>query len=214
MGDITKRSSDTFQHHGLQDLLTALLPRPNKPTSSAIWRMAPGAPSSTIPMIWPRPSHGRVGSGSFLCSWLLSAKSEDGRPVSHSEGDPYRKAQIHDASPSRLLGASKSIDPNQQAREEIQEAVFSRDEIMELPLQLQTQYFKVDESSVKLSVVSRLELKGVHFRKADGRNIDNLTVATVIFDDNGNFVAGGEKLVTMKLSRLYLRKTNSVRPYR
>ena len=97
------------------------------------------------------------------------------------------------------MAPRKVSDPNQQAREEIQEAVFSRDEIMELPLQLQTQYFKVDESSVKLSVVSRLELKGVHFRKADGRNIDNLTVATVIFDDNGNFVAGGEKLVTMKL---------------
>ncbi len=93
----------------------------------------------------------------------------------------------------------KVDDPAQQAREEIQEAVFSRDEIMELPLQLQTQYFKVDESSVHLSVVSRLELKGIHFRKADGRNLDNLVVATVIFDDNGNFVTGGEKIVTMKL---------------
>ena len=97
------------------------------------------------------------------------------------------------------MAPRKVSDPNQQAREEIQEAVFSRDEIMELPLQLQTQYFKVDESSVKLSVVSRLELKGVHFRKADGRNIDNLTVATVIFDDNGNFVAGGENDDHLKL---------------
>ncbi len=93
----------------------------------------------------------------------------------------------------------KVDDPAQQAKAEIQDAVFSRDEIMELPLQLQTQYFKVDETSVHLSVVSRLDLKGIHFRKADGRNLDNLVVATVIFDDNGNFVAGGEKLVTMKL---------------
>ncbi len=93
----------------------------------------------------------------------------------------------------------KFKDPAEQAKEEIQEAVFSRDEILDLPLQLQTQYFKGEDSSVHLSVVSRLELKGVHFRKAEGRNFDNLTLATVIFDDNGNFVTGGEKLVTMKL---------------
>jgi VWFA-related protein len=93
----------------------------------------------------------------------------------------------------------KVTDPNQQAKDEIQEAVFSRDEIMDLPLQLQTQYFKADASNVRLSVVSRLELGSVHFRKADGRNFDNLTLATVIFDDNGNYVTGGEKVVQMKL---------------
>lgn len=93
----------------------------------------------------------------------------------------------------------KVADPQQQARNEIQEAVFSRDEILELPLQMQTQYFKVDESSVHLSVVSRLDVKGIHFRKNEGRNFDNLVLATVIFDDNGNYVTGGEKVVTMKL---------------
>lgn len=93
----------------------------------------------------------------------------------------------------------KVDDPELQARNEIQEAVFSRDEILDLPLQLQTQYFKGDASPVHLSVVSRLDLKGVHFRKADGRNLDIITLATVIFDDNGNFVTGGEKIVTMKL---------------
>ncbi|HEX4645918.1 MAG TPA: hypothetical protein VH598_09945, partial [Verrucomicrobiae bacterium] len=29
--------------------------------------------------------------------------------------------------------------------------------------------------------------------------LDNLTIATAIFDENGNFVTGGEKLLTMKL---------------
>ncbi|HUN63830.1 MAG TPA: hypothetical protein VMU53_17660, partial [Candidatus Sulfotelmatobacter sp.] len=37
------------------------------------------------------------------------------------------------------------------------------------------------------------------FRKADGRNYDDLTVATVIFDENGNFVTGGEKILEMRL---------------
>lgn len=93
----------------------------------------------------------------------------------------------------------KFNDAEQQAREEIQEAVFSRDEILDLPLQLQTQFFKTDDSTVHLSVVSRLQIQGVHFRKAGGRNFDNLTLATVLFDDNGNFVTGQEKFLTMKL---------------
>jgi len=81
----------------------------------------------------------------------------------------------------------------------MQEAVFSQDEIQDLPLDLQTQYFKSSDADAHLSVVSHIDLKGMHFRKADGRNFDNLTVATVIFDENGNYVTGGEKILEMRL---------------
>jgi len=93
----------------------------------------------------------------------------------------------------------KVNDPEEQAKAEMQEAVFSQDEIQDLPLDLQTQYFKSGDADAHLSVVSRIDLKGIHFRKADGRNFDNLTVATVIFDENGNFVTGGEKILEMRL---------------
>jgi VWFA-related protein len=93
----------------------------------------------------------------------------------------------------------KVEDPQEEAKQEIAEAVFSQEEIHELPLDLQTQYFKTGETEAHLSVVSRIDVKGVHFRKADGRNWDNLTVATVIFDENGNYVAGGEKMLEMRL---------------
>jgi uncharacterized protein (DUF2141 family) len=39
----------------------------------------------------------------------------------------------------------------------------------------------------------------MQFHKAEGRNFNNVTVATVIFDDNGKFIMGGEKLVKMRL---------------
>jgi VWFA-related protein len=93
----------------------------------------------------------------------------------------------------------KLDDPQEMAKQEIQEAVFSRDEIDEVPLSLQTQYFNAGESGTRLSVVSHLVLDGLHFRKAAGRNFDDLTVATVVFDENGNFIAGGEKLVKLRL---------------
>ncbi len=93
----------------------------------------------------------------------------------------------------------KVDDPGELARQEIQEAIFSQEEISELPLDLQTQYFKSDPDGVHLSVVSRLDLKNMHFRQADGRSLDDLTLATAIFDDNGNYVTGGEKTVQMRL---------------
>ena len=90
-------------------------------------------------------------------------------------------------------------DPAEAAKEEIQEALFSQDEIRDLPVELQTQFFKKDQSEARLAVLMHVDLKGIHFRKAEGRNRDNLTVATAIFDENGNFVTGGEKIVEMKL---------------
>jgi VWFA-related protein len=90
-------------------------------------------------------------------------------------------------------------DPAEAAKEEIQEALFSQDEIHDLQVDLQTQFFKMDPSQARLAVLTHVDVKGIRFRKADGRNRDNLTVATAIFDENGNFVTGGEKIVEMKL---------------
>lgn len=96
--------------------------------------------------------------------------------------------------------APKSVaDPAESAKQEIREAIFSQEEMHDVPVDLQTQFFKKDATSARLSVLTHFDLKGIHFRKAEGRNHDNLTIATAIFDENGNFVTGGEKLVQMKL---------------
>ncbi len=90
-------------------------------------------------------------------------------------------------------------DPAAAAKADIQEAIFSQDEINDLPVDLQTQFFKTSSSDARIAVLTHLDLKSVHFRKAEGRSNDNLTIATAIFDNNGNFVTGGEKVVEMKL---------------
>jgi VWFA-related protein len=90
-------------------------------------------------------------------------------------------------------------DPAEEAKQEIQEAIFSQDEIRDLPVDLHTQFFKTTSDEARLAVLTHVDIKGVHFRKADGRTQDDLTVATAIFDENGNFVTGGEKIIEMKL---------------
>jgi VWFA-related protein len=91
------------------------------------------------------------------------------------------------------------VDPEESAKLEMQEALFSQEEIHDLPVELQTQFFKKDDAQARLAVLSHFDLKGIHFQKALGRNNDQLTIVTGIFDENGNFVAGLSKTVDMKL---------------
>ena len=90
-------------------------------------------------------------------------------------------------------------DPAEAAKEEIQEAIFSQEEIRDVPIKLQTQFFKSSDTQAKLAVLTRVDMNAIRFRKDAGRSNDNLTFATAIFDENGNFITGGEKILEMKL---------------
>ena len=90
-------------------------------------------------------------------------------------------------------------DPAEATKLEMQEALFSHEEIRDLPVELQTQFFKKDEAQARLAVLTHFDVKGIHFRKAQGRNNDQLTIVAGIFDENGNFVTGLSKVVEMKL---------------
>jgi len=97
-------------------------------------------------------------------------------------------------------------NPEEAAKEEIQEAVFSQEEIRDLAVDLQTQFFRKDAAEAHLSVLAHVDLKTLKFRKVEDRNSDNLTLATVIFDENGNFVTGGEKILEMNLRDTTLQR--------
>jgi VWFA-related protein len=84
-------------------------------------------------------------------------------------------------------------------KEEIQSAVFSREEIHELPVVLNTQFFKPSDTEAKLKVLASVDLKQLQFRKDEGRNRNDLTVVSAVFDNNGNFVTGLQKTVQLRL---------------
>ena len=92
-----------------------------------------------------------------------------------------------------------ATDPAEDAREEIREAVFSREEAQDIPMDLQTEFFKSTETGAELTVVTHLDLKGLKFRKVDDRNNDTLTIVSGLFDSNGNFVNGIQKVVELHL---------------
>ena len=102
-----------------------------------------------------------------------------------------------------------AVNPEEQAKQEIQEAVFSRDEVQELPVDLNLQYARAGETAVKLNVLAKVNLKQLRFRKADDRNVNTLTVVSSVFDRNGNFVAGIQRVVELRLRDQTLDSLNS-----
>ena len=91
------------------------------------------------------------------------------------------------------------VDPEEQAKEEISEAVFSREEMSDIPLDVHTQFFKSSDVQANLTVVARLDLKRLRFRKDGDRNDNTLVVVSGLFDRNGNYVSGIRKTVEMRL---------------
>lgn len=100
----------------------------------------------------------------------------------------------------------KLADPEEQAKQEVTETLFSREEIVGIPLELKTEFFKLDDSSAQLSVLTRLDARGVKFRKIDGRSCDHVVLATGVFDANGQLVDGKIKEITLKLQDTTLQK--------
>jgi VWFA-related protein len=91
------------------------------------------------------------------------------------------------------------VNPAEEAKEELKEAFFSRDEMRDLPVELNTQFFRTGDSKAKLSILARIDIRHLHFKKTDGRNDNTLTVVGGVFDRNGNFVVGTQKIVDLKL---------------
>jgi hypothetical protein len=97
-------------------------------------------------------------------------------------------------------------DPEEDAKREIQEAMFSRDEVQDIPLDLHLQFFKSSDVAARIAVLARVSVKNLRFRKADGRNNDNLKILSGVFDRNGNYITGMEKTLQMRLLDTTLEK--------
>ena len=99
-----------------------------------------------------------------------------------------------------------SQTPEDAAKEDIEEAVFSQEEQQGLPIELHLQYYKSDAINAKLAVLTHLDVAHVRFEKADGRNRDDLTIVAALFDRNGNFITGNEKTVELRLKDATLER--------
>jgi VWFA-related protein len=85
------------------------------------------------------------------------------------------------------------------AKEDVDDAVYSLGEQHDLPVELHTQYRKVDSADAKLAVMTQVDVARIRFQKAAGRNQDNLTIVAALFDRDGKMVTAIRKNVELNL---------------
>ena len=98
--------------------------------------------------------------------------------------------------------------PEQLAKQDIEDALFSQEEQQNIPVQMHLQYYKSDPGNAKLSVLTHVDLTKVDFEKSQGRNYDDLTIVAALFDRNGNFLIGTEKTLELRLKDSTLERLN------
>ncbi len=95
--------------------------------------------------------------------------------------------------------------PEIAAKEEIQQAVFSQEELHEIPIECQTQFFKGGDG-VHLTVLTHVGIEDIKFRKVDGRNQNILTTTTGIFDEDGHMISGLQRVSELRLKDATLER--------
>ena len=99
-------------------------------------------------------------------------------------------------------------DSKREAQREIADEVFSQNELHELPLRVQTQFFQGTDKA-HIAVLVHVDVRHMAFRKSDGRNLNELTVVAALFDRNANFISAKSNTVQMHIKDETLSKLNS-----
>ena len=100
----------------------------------------------------------------------------------------------------------REVGEAEQARQDIEDAVFSREVMKDFPVELHTQFFKPSETEAKLSVLARVDVKRLKFRLEEGRYRNSLKVVTALFDPGGNYISASDKVVDFRLLETTLEK--------
>jgi hypothetical protein len=77
--------------------------------------------------------------------------------------------------------------------------VFSLEESNDFPVDLKTQFFKASDTSARLTVLTHLDLSHIRFQRAEDRNKNVITMVSGVFDRDGHFVKGIQRVIDMKL---------------
>jgi hypothetical protein len=98
-------------------------------------------------------------------------------------------------------------DPVEQAKEEVTNAVFSREELAELPANLTAHAVAQSAWNSQIIARARVPIKDLKLRLADGHSCNQIRLAAAVFDANGKLVVGQEQIVDLKLTSETLAKT-------
>jgi hypothetical protein len=97
----------------------------------------------------------------------------------------------------------------EEAKDEIEEALFSQKEVHDLPVELETEFVESSGNKFQLDVLAHIDVKRMRLRKDGERNIGSLTIASGVFDTNGKLVAGMQKDLDIHMTDDALNESES-----
>lgn len=104
--------------------------------------------------------------------------------------------------------AFKENPAEEAARLAVDDALFARDQKQDIPVVLLTGFAKPAKGDATVNVATKVSLKPLRFRNANGRNNDFLTVVAALFDGDGRYVTGTTKTVNLQLRDETLAQTD------
>jgi VWFA-related protein len=90
-------------------------------------------------------------------------------------------------------------NPEELAKNEISEAIFSPYSIQGLPLTVQAEAFKTGAEGERIDVEAQLGIRNLPFEKKGDRNVDNVVFAVGLFDHDGKYVTGRQFTYALEL---------------
>jgi environmental stress-induced protein Ves len=98
----------------------------------------------------------------------------------------------------------QQVSPEELAKDQIREAVFTQDAIQDLPLTVQTAVLTAGAQNEEIEVQAQLDVRGLSFQKRGDRSVDNLTITVALFDHDGKFVSGSQQNLALALKNATL----------
>src|ERR1017187_1631905 len=144
----------------------------------------------------------RLLAGAPECIYLLGFAPQNLKSDGH-----YHNLKVTLRNPKGLTvearpgyyAPNRERDPAERAKEEIQAAFFSTEEIREIPAAMETQFFKTGPDEATVDILARVDVKQLNFKQENERNRNDVTIVCGLFDENGNSVSGIQKVLEMRL---------------
>ncbi len=105
--------------------------------------------------------------------------------------------------------ALKENSDNEPARLEVDDAVFSRDQMNQIPVVLQTGYTEPNNGDPTIMVSVKVNLKPLSLPTSKEQRPDSLTVVSALFNGDGSYLTGTTKTVRPQLRSDRLAQTDS-----
>jgi VWFA-related protein len=134
--------------------------------------------------------------------YVLAFSPRNLKPDGH-----YHQLKVSLVNPVRLTVQARhgyfapkgEVSPEELAKNEIREAVYSSYPLQDLPLTFETEVRKAEGQNVEVAVQAVLDIRNLPFQKQGDLNLDNVTFAVGLFDHDGKYVTGSQQTYSLSL---------------